>query len=85
MLFDIVTDRSDKPGIIHAVDLEGQIIGTLEYDADGFVAGVDVDETWRRMGVATAMLDAMPVAPSFPDEDGNTEDGNAWIAAMQQA
>lgn len=60
-------------------------VGRLEFDPDGFVAGVGVDEDWQRQGVATAMYAAMPMAPVLPDtgpDSGNTDAGDAWVEAV---
>lgn len=75
---------SDWGGRVTAT-IDGQIIGELDFAADGFVEAVSVKEPFRRKGIATAMLEHMPIEPSFaPPDSGNSPDGDAWIAAIQR-
>lgn len=81
---DWATDAA-QPGWVYA-RIGSMTVGRLYYDADGFVGHVAVGADFRRRGIATAMLDAMPLRPSLPpshEDSGNTPDGNAWVAAMQ--
>lgn len=45
------------------------LIGTLTYEEDGFVSHVEVAAAYRRRGIATQMMDSMPMSPSHAPPD----------------